>query len=491
MNQKIFNSIFISSSLSVLSILIGSIVFPKWFFNTLTWIKATFVLNISWFYTLTIFCLFCFCLYLVFSSYGRIRLGSTSKPRYNTFTWIAMLFSAGMGTGLLFSGVYEPLHHYLFPPLGKGSTPESMDLSFQLTFLHWGFSGWVVYTCVGLIVAYFCFQKKLPFRISSILHPFLKDKIHGPIGVIIDTVSITAILFGIATSLGRGTMQINSGLKHLFQLPFSEWSQGCIIITITIIATFSVLSGLNRGIRRLSEMNMILCLFLLIFMLFSGPTIFLLNSFVEYTGLYLQNLVTYMTRIQSLGPTDWRSKWTILYWAWWIAWAPFVGLFIARISEGRTVREFIIGCLVAPTVLSFIWFTVFGGTAIHYHIENLMNLEPFVKTEYSILAFKFLEHFPFAKVTTLITLITVAIFFITSSDSASYVIHRMSSTQKNPAKIGKIYWSFIEGLLALMLVFSGGIQSLELLVIITAFPFTILICLMVYGFFKELQLLKK
>lgn len=400
-----------------------------------------------------------------------------------------MLFSAGMGTGLLFSGVYEPLHHYLFPPTGAGSTPEAMDLSFQLTFLHWGFSGWVVYTIMGLVFAHFSLYKGYPFRISCMLYPFLKEKINSPLAWCIDIFSIIAILFGVAVTLGRGTIQINSGLKHLFDIPFSGTIQAIIIVVITICATLSVLSGIQRGIRRLSEINTVLCLILLVFMFTVGSTIYLFNSFVEYTGAYLQNLIADMTRINSLGSSEWRSQWTILYWAWWIAWSPFVGTFIARISEGRTVREFIIGTLMIPSLISILWFVAFGGTAIEQHMTGVMNLEPFVQTEYSILVFKFLEHFPFAQIMSFITLIAVILFFITSSDSASYIVHNLASTKPKVSR--KIYWACLEGVVALVVLFLGGIKSLELLVIITAFPFTIFVCIIVYGFFKELRKLPR
>ena len=483
--MKKLNPIAVLSSLLVFLILISFKIFPQKTFSALSWVKNTFVLNISWFYVLVIFVLFCFCIYLIFSPYSKKRLGSLSQPKYNTFTWIAMLFSAGMGTGLLFSGVYEPLHHYLFPPIGAGSTPEAMDLSFQLTILHWGFSGWVVYTIMGLVFSYFCLYKGYPFRISCMLYPFLKEKINSPLAWCIDIFSIIAILFGVATTLGRGTMQINSGLKHLFDIPFSGTVQAIIIVVITLCATLSVLSGIKRGIRRLSEINIVLCLTLLVFMFAVGPTIYLFNAFVEYTGAYLQNLISNMTRINSLGSVEWRSQWTILYWAWWIAWAPFVGTFIARISEGRTVREFIIGTLMVPSLISILWFVAFGGTAIEQHMTGAMNLEPFVKTEYSILVFKFLEHFPLAQVMSYITLIAVTLFFITSSDSASYIVHNLASTKPKVSR--KIYWAFLEGIIALVVLFLGGIQSLELLVIITAFPFTIFVCIIAYGFFKELK----
>lgn len=487
MKKTLWNPVFIGSSLFIFSVLICSFVAPDWFFSALSWIQNIFVLYISWLYVLLFFVFFCLCLYLAFGPYGKVCLGKTSQPKYSYFTWMAMLFSAGMGTGLLFSGVYEPLYHYFYPPVGEGGTSDSLSLSFQLTFLHWGFSGWTVYTLMGLAIAYFSFYKGLPWRISSMLYPVLKEKNQGFVGVIIDILSVTVILFGVATTLGRGALQINSGLKELFNIPYSEGVQSFIICIITLAATLSLLSGLNRGIRRLSELNICLCFLLLLFTLFAGPTSFLLNSFVEHSGAYLQNLLSIMTWVNSLGSVEWRSQWTILYLAWWVAWTPFVGLFIARISEGRTIRQFVFACLLVPTLLSCLWFVVFGGTAIHYHLAGKMNLEPLLKTEYSLVMFEFLKHLPLTGILSVLTLLTVAVFFITSSDSASYVIHCISSKTGKAPLISKIYWALLEGLLAMVLVYFGGIKSLELLVIVLAFPFALIICLVCYSFLKELK----
>ena len=483
-----FNFVFTGSSLVALTVISFSLIYPSSFLNLLSWIKNLFIVNVSWFYVLIVFSLFCLCIYLALGPYRNLRLGRRSRPKYNNFTWLAMLFSAGMGTGLLFSGVYEPLHHYIFPPVGEGYTPEALKLSFQLTFLHWGFAGWAVYTFMGLAIAWFSFTKGLPLRVSSLLHPLLKKKLRNPVGAFIDILAVTVTLFGVAATLGRGTLQINSSLKELLNVPFSQEVQALIIITVTLITTLSVVSGLNRGIRRLSELNIILCFLLLFFVLFSGPTVFLLNSFVEYSGAYLQNLIRGMTQVESLGAVEWRSKWTILYWAWWIAWAPFMGIFIARISEGRTMGQVVLGALAVPTVLSCFWFTVFGGTAILYETINTVNLAPLLKTEYSLLTFQFLESFPFSKILSFIALFSVTMFFITSSDSASYVIHRISSKPSRSGTWNKIYWSFLEGFLALMIVFSGGMDSLELLVIIITFPFAILMGWIAFGFLKDLRI---
>ena len=540
------NPVFIGSSLLIFIVLVCSFAAPEFFFNVLSWIQNIFVLNVSWFYVLLFFLFFCLCIYLAFGPYGKVRLGMEPKdficssseeslssetnnkppqntnrtginiqPKYSYFTWIAMLFSAGMGTGLLFSGVYEPLYHYFYPPVGVGETTNSLRLSFQLTFLHWGFSGWAVYTLVGLAIAYFSFCKNKPLRISAMLYypPGIKKKVVGVLGTGIDILSVTVILFGVATTLGRGTMQINSGLKELFGIPYSSLVQSVIIIVITGFATVSLLSGLNRGIRRLSELNILLCFLLLLFVLFAGPTASLLNSFVEYSGAYLQNMIKSMTWVHSLGSVEWRSQWTILYWAWWIAWAPFVGLFIARISEGRSIREFVLGCLIFPTLVSCLWFIAFGGTAIQYHVDGQMNLQPLLKTEYSMMVFEFLKHLPWTGIISVLTLLAVVIFFITSSDSASYVIHKISTKNDIPIEVkglatqgkrpgiyeklipsgyktplfSKIYWALLEGLLAMVLVYFGGIKSLELLVIVMALPFSLIICLICYSFLKELK----
>ena len=474
----------LGSSLLVFLILAVFQLFPEQFLAVLSWVKTVFVIQISWFYILSIFVFFCLCIYLSVSPYGKIRLGSLSQPKYSTWTWISMLFSTGMGTGLLFSSVYEPLYHYVFPPNTEISS-NNFNTAFQLTFLHWGISGWVVYTLMGLVFSYFCLYKKQPFRISCMLAPFFKGQINNKLAWSIDIFSILAILFGVATSLARGALQINSGIKHLFDFSFSSVIQALIIIFITVCAIFSVLSGLNRGIKRLSQINLVCCFVLLLFVFIAGPSVFMINSFVEQTGAYIQNLFSNMTRIQSLGSAEWRSQWTILYWAWWIAWSPFVGMFIARISEGRTMREFIVGTLTIPSLISFLWFIGFGASAIEYHQAGLMDLKPFLKTEYSILIFKFLEHFPFSSLTSFIALIAVALFFITSSDSASYVIHNIASQKSS--KFQKIYWASLEGMIALVVLFLGGIQSLELIVIITAFPFTVFVCLIAYGFIKELK----
>lgn len=493
MRKPAVTPVFIGSSLLIFFILLCSLFARDSFFRFLSWARDTFVLNVSWFYVLVIFLLFLVCLYLIFGRYAKVRLGrdQNARPRYNFATWLSMLFSAGMGTGLLFSGVYEPLHHYFYPPVGEGATPEALALSFRLTFLHWGFSGWAVYTFVGLAMAYLCFHKGRAFRFSSMLPATFCRRAGGKAGDLIDVLAIAAILFGVATSLGRGALQINGGLHELFGLPVSAAMQGLVIAVITGLATASVLSGLDRGIRRLSELNVVLCLFLIGFVLFLGPTSFLLNSLIEHTGAYFQNLIASMTWLETLGDSQWRSGWTILYWAWWIAWAPFVGSFIARISEGRTIREFVAGALFVPVVLTFLWFAVFGGTAIHYHVQGAMDLQPFLKTEYALIVFKFFEHFPFAQAVSLVTVVAIVIFFVTSSDSASYVVDQIARGRSRPSPGQKIYWAVLEGAVAALLLFTGGVKSLELFVIVVTFPLSLILLFVCHSFFQSLRASEK
>jgi len=476
----------ISSAIIIFICLFVSL-FPEKSSDVLSWIQNYYIEHFSWAYILLIFCLFFLCIYFTFTSHGTLTLGK-GPPEYGLFTWFSMLFSAGMGTGLLFSGVYEPLYHYIYPPEGMlGTGFEAFKTSFLLTYLHWGISGWVCYTIIGLIFAHFCFNKELPFRFSSLFYPFIKEKIYKSPGQMLDILCIVSILVGVAVTLGRGAMQINSGLNFLFQIPWSPMSQVLIIIVLTLFVTISVLSGLNKGIKRLSQLNIVLCLGVLLFTLFMGPTVFILNIFTETFGFYLQNLIKVMTWTESLGTTQWRSQWTILYWAWWIAWAPFVGIFIARISKGRTIREFVAGTLIVPALLSCFWFAVFGGSGIHLHHSGNEVLASLLNSEYSLIVFKFFEQFPLGTFLCFITLLNIVIFFITSSDSASYIIYQMTKKGDKFKNLEKLHWSFLEGVVALLLIFTGGIKSLELLVVVITFPFLLLIPIMCFGFLKELK----
>ncbi len=484
--KKNGNPVFIGAGGLIFFILALAFLFPNGFFNVLSRGQNVFILYTSWFYVFLFFLFFCLCIYLALSPYGRLKMGA-GPPKYNNGTWIAMIFSAGMGTGLLFSGVYEPLYHYFYPPSGPTTGVEPLPQAFQLTFLHWGFSGWAIYTLTGIIMAYFSFCRGKSLKISSIFSPFLKGRSAGFLKSLIDIVSVVVILIGMAVTLGRGSMQINSGLKELWGISYSSTTQTLIIFAITVGSALSLISGLNKGIRRLSELNLLICLFLLLFVFSAGPTVFVLSSFVEHSMHYLLDLIKNMTRVNSLGSVEWRSQWTLLYLAWWVAWTPFTGLFIARISKGRSVRQIVLASLLAPAGLSCFWFAVFGGSAIEYHLTGEMNLQPLLKTEYSLLLFEFLKHFPFSKTLCITALLAIVVFFVTSSDSASYVIHQISSRKGRFPLWGKLYWASLEGLLAIALLYLGGIKALELLLIVSAFPLLLLIALACFCFLKELR----
>lgn len=482
--------------LSVTSFFVFLIFFLYWLFpevslSFFSWIKSSFVFKFFWIYNFVIFLCLALCFFLIVSPYRNIKVGKKEdEPEYNFLTWFTMLFSAGMGTGIMFCGIYEPLNHYFRPPQGVPSSFEPLDFSFFLTFWHWGFAGWALYVVVGFSLSYFCFRKGLPLRFSSALEPIFGEKIKGGLGHFIDSLVVLATLFGVSASLGRGSLQINAGLKELYGLPYSAWIQSGLILGITALATISVLSGIKRGIRRLSEINIFLCILLLIFLFSVGPTLFLTTSFFKVTGIYFVELFNLKTWMSGFGDSKWQSEWTTLYWAWWMAWTPFVGMFIARISKGRTVKEFILGSLLVPSLFSFLWFVVYGGTAIYEHLEGHMNLTHFLEKDYSLIIFKFLPHFPLSPFMSYLALIAILIFFVTSSDSASYMINETTTLKRSRPSYElykKIYWAFMEGVVALVFLLLGGIRALEQVVIVISSPFCILILLLMFSLMKQLK----
>ncbi|MGO1893888.1 MAG: BCCT family transporter, partial [Luteimonas sp.] len=330
----------------------------------------------GWFTILTVAGFLVFIVGLAVSSLGRIRLGPDhSTPDYSYFTWFAMLFAAGMGIGLMFFGVAEPIMHYVDPPIGDPMTVAAARQSMRVTFFHWGIHAWAIYAVVALSLAYFAFRHGLPLRIRSSLFPLIGDRIHGPIGHTVDTFAVLGTIFGVATSLGFGVMQINAGLNYLLGVEVSVMIQVVLIIAITLVATVSVVTGLDKGIRRLSELNMLLAVGLLVFVLLTGPTVHLLQAFVQNTGMYASNLFSMTFNLYAYEPTSWLGGWTLFYWGWWISWSPFVGMFIARISRGRTVREFVTCVLLVPLGFTFIWMTVYGNTALYLvAVEGITGL---------------------------------------------------------------------------------------------------------------------
>ncbi|AGA77069.1 BCCT family transporter [Echinicola vietnamensis] len=444
----------------------------------------------GWLFIIAINIFIVFCFYLAFSKYGTIRLGGKdAETEFSTSAWFAMLFSAGMGIGLLFWGVAEPVSHYAKPPYGEPFSIGSAQRGMNLTFLHWGFHAWAIYAVVALALAFFTFNRKLPLTIRSIFYPILGDRIHGWIGDVIDVMAVLATLFGLATSLGFGVRQINGGLNYLFDVDISVTVQVLLISGITLMATASVFSGLDKGVRVLSEWNVRIAAALLIFVILAGPTVFIFRGFVQNLGNYLNQFIAVSTWTEAYRDNEWQGTWTIFYWAWWVSWSPFVGMFIARISKGRTIREFILGVLLVPALLTFFWLTAMGGSAIFMDMQNETHqfAKDIIKDESTAL-FVFLHEFPLSTLGSGIGVLLVMSFFVTSSDSGSLVIDSITAGGKLDAPVGqRIFWALAEGTVAAVLLIGGGLTALQTATITTGLPFLIVLLIMCFSLFRGLQ----
>lgn len=483
------------TSLTVITVLVlTTLIVGKPMEKYFSQIQATVSNNTGWFFILMVNVMLLFALFLGFSKFGKIRLGGKdARPEFSKKGWFAMLFSAGMGIGLLFWSVAEPIFHYNSNPLTDNSDKiEAAKSAMGITFLHWGVHAWAVYAIVGLALAFFTFNRKLPLTIRSIFHPLLGDKIYGPIGDAIDIISVIATIFGLATSLGFGVQQVNAGLSYLFNFELNTTVQIVLIIGITAMATLSLVLGLDKGIRRLSEWNMRFALILLLFVILAGPTVFIAKSFVQNLGHYLNEffeLSFWTESYKGVNETKhWQNSWTVFYWAWWISWSPFVGIFIARISKGRTVKEFILGVLLVPTLLTFIWMSVFGGSALYQELIGNSVITEAVNDNVATAIYKLLEQYPFAFLSSLIAVILVASFFITSSDSGSMVVDTLTSGGRHDAPVGqKVFWASMEGLVAGILLIGGGLTALQTASILTGLPFALLLIVLCFSFYKSLS----
>jgi choline/glycine/proline betaine transport protein len=442
----------------------------------------------GWFFILSINIFLIFMVYLAFSQFGQLRIGGqNAKPEFKTMSWFAMLFSAGMGIGLLFWSISEPIYHFLTPPMAEGGTAEAAKEAMKFTFLHWGFHAWAVYALVGLSLAYFSYSRGLPLTIRSIFYPYLGDKIYGKIGDAIDIFAVLATLFGLATSLGMGVQQIAAGLHHLFGIDSGVQTQIFLIAGITAIATISVVLGVDKGVRVLSEWNMRIAVFFLLIVVILGPTIFIFKSFVQNTGNYLSGFLEVATWTESYTGSNWQNAWTVFYWGWWISWSPFVGMFIARISKGRTVREFILGVLLVPSVVTFFWISTFGSTAVHQALLGDNSIVNAVNENVATALFVFLEDYPFSFILNIIAIILIAGFFVTSSDSGSLVVDNLTSGGKIDAPVGqRIFWAIAEGSVAAVLLVGGGLQALQTATIVTGLPFAMILIIMCFSLYKGL-----
>jgi glycine betaine transporter len=458
--------------------------------------------NFGWVFILSSFGFLAFSVYLAASRYGRIRLGGDDeRPEFSTVSWVAMMFSAGMGIGLMFYGVAEPMSHMGTPPFGlaEPNTKGAAQVAMEYSYFHWALHPWAIYAIVGLALAYFCFRKGMPNLISTAFYPLLGDRVYGPAGKTIDILAIFATLFGSATSLGLGALQINQGLNVLFGVGGKN-SVGMAIVVIAVLTLcfiLSAISGVHRGIQWLANTNMVLAVFLLLFLFVLGPTVFILDTFVQSIGGYLANIIPMSFRTASYGDSAFVSGWTVFYWAWWISWAPFVGTFIARISRGRTIREFVVGVILVPSVVSFVWFAILGGTAIDLQLSGAADIAgPVAAGNQPGALFLTLEQFPLFWLTALIVVILVALFFISGADAASVVMGMLSSRGNlHPQAWNIIMWGAFTGAAAAICLLAGAIQgsvsaaitALQSVAIASAAPFVLVLIGLCFSIMRALR----
>ena len=457
--------------------------------NLLSELKNWLINHFGWFYILSVGVIFFASIFFAISKYGNIKLGpNQSTPDYTYSSWFAMLFSAGMGIGLMFFGVAEPIIHFLHPPVAQ-SNLQNVQESMKICFFHWGFHAWAIYGIVALILSYFSYRHKLPLTIRSALFPFIGNKIYGFYGNLVDIFAIIGTIFGVAASLGYGAAQINSGLNFLFGIEISKYVEVIIIFIVMGISTASVSSGLNKGIRILSNINLVMAVCLLIFIFVAGPTVFLLKVLVQNTGAYLSDIVYKTFNLYAYESSTWIGSWTLLSWCWWLAWSPFVGLFIAKISRGRTIREFMLGVLIVPSLFTITWMTVFGNSAIDLITnKNCSDLANAAVNNTPLALFVFLQQFPLANLLCVLAIIMIVIFFVTSADSGTLVVSMLAAGGKEKTLVSqRVFWSVCICLSGVSLLLSGGLEALQCATIISALPFTIILLIAIYGLIKALR----
>ncbi len=487
-NGRKISNVFTFSAIVVGIIVALGAIFPTQFGGITADISAWISKYFGWYYMIITILMVFFCVFIIFSPIGKLKLGKPQdKPEFNTISWFAMLFSAGMGIGLVFYGAAEPMSHFISPPTASPESKAAMTESMRSTFLHWGFHAWAIYGVVALALAYAQFRKGEPGLLSKTLRPLLGDKVDGPIGTFIDVLSVFATVVGVAVSLGMGALQINGGLEYLFGVPNNIVIQGIIIVIVTVLFLASAWSGLSKGIQYLSNLNLILASILLIVTLIIGPTILILNMFTSSTGALFDSFLFNGFDIAPLNEqkSAWLNDWTLYYWGWWMSWSPFVGIFIARVSRGRSIREFILGVMLVPTIVSFIWFSVFGVTGIEVGKKTPEIFKMTTETQ----LFGVFNELPMGMLLSLVSLALICIFFITSADSATFVLGMQTTYGSlEPAGRIKIVWGIAQSLIAFVLLFSGGdtgLGALQSAAIISAFPFSFIIIMMIIAFYKD------
>lgn len=457
----------------------------EWFGSLLTGITRYF----GWFYLLAVGGFVGAAAWLGLGPYRHVRLGQDDeRPEFGTLTWFAMLFSAGMGIGLVFFGVAEPIQHFGSPPEATPGTVEAAQQAMTITYFHWGIHAWCIYVVTAASLAYFSFRRGLPLAIRSALYPLFGERIHGPLGQAVDIVAVFGTLFGLATSLGLGAGQINAGLQTVFGLAYGPNQQMVIIVAVTLMATASVVTGLHAGVRRLSEANMVFAVMLLMFVFLAGETSKLLDAYIDNLGAYITILIPRTFHRNAFrGDVDWHASWTLFYWGWWVAWAPFVGTFIARISRGRTLQEFVLAVSLVPTLVTFFWLTVFGDSALILEMGGV-HISEAVEANPSTAIYHLLDHLPLSSLSSVLTVIVVVLFFVTSSDSGSLVVDMLTSGGDPDPPIGRrIFWALTEGAVAAVLLRAGGLEPLQAAAIATGLPFCVVLVGAVAGMILDLR----
>ncbi|WP_181347651.1 BCCT family transporter [Thalassobacillus sp. CUG 92003] len=485
--KKVTSVFWITLAITLFSVVWGSIA-PKNLERITGNIQSYISVHFGWYYLLIVTLFVGFCLYMIFSPYGKMKLGKPEdKPDYSYSTWFAMLFSAGMGIGLVFYGAAAPIQQYITnPPTAESGTPEALADAMRITFFHYGVHAWGIYAIVALVLAYFKFRRGAPGLISATLEPLFGEKMKGPWGIVVDVIAVFATIVGVATTLGFGAAQINGGITYLTDIDEGFGVQLIIIAVVTVLFMVSAYTGLSKGIKYLSNANMGLGGLLFILILIIGPTLYIMNMLVDSLGSYIYTLPKESLRIAPNNEEQqkWVNNWTVFFWAWWIAWSPFVGIFIARVSKGRSIREFLSGVLLVPSIVSFLWFSAFGSSAIVKQDEGaeLASLAP------EQMLFGVFDQYPMSLLLSIIALMLIATFFITSADSATFVLGMQTTNGSlNPPKMVKFAWGIAQSATAAVLLYTGGLQALQNALISAAFPFSLIMLLMVYSLYKALR----
>lgn len=483
------NVVFFTSAIIVLLLVLIGAIFPKQFGQVASNLFSFTTVNFGWFYLLAVFIICIFLITISFTKYGRIRLGPPeSRPEYPFFTWIGMLFAAGFGISIVFWGVAEPMSHFYIPPYPEieGLSDQAAREAMAYSFFHWGISQWSVFAMVGLVIAYIQFRKDRKGLISVAIEPILGK--NQAVANTIDSFAVIATVMGIATSIGLGIMQINGGLTAVANIPNSIWVQLFIALTMMLAYLISSSSGLNKGIKWLSNVNLAMCLVFMIFVFFAGPTVFILETFVLALGDYLTGFIHYSLRLTPYSDSTWVHEWTIFYWAWAIAWSPYVGAFVARVSRGRTIRQFVLGVLIIPPAIACMWIAVFGGTALYSDLFYGSQIAEAVNEDVTVALFETFDVLPFTEILSILSLLLIFIFLVTSADSATYILGSMTSKGSlNPALITKLVWGGLITAIAVVLLLAGGLEALQTASLTSALPFTIIIIIMMASIIKLIK----